>query len=198
MKKRIILSMVVTLIFVCISSVAMAASILVRDGSRGESVRQVQSLLIEQGYLADGADGICGPNTVAAIRHFQQDNNLTVDGICGNGTYRVLSGGADYDPPAEPAPHSGRVLRVSATAYSSQDPGNTPHTAMGTLVRHGVIAVDPDVIPMGSRVFIPGYGEAVAEDIGGAIKGNRIDVAFDTRKEALSFGRRNLEVYIME
>lgn len=198
MKKRIILSMVVTLIFVCISSVAMAASILVRDGSRGESVRQVQSLLIEQGYLADSADGICGPNTVAAIRHFQQDNNLTVDGICGNGTYRVLSGGADYDPPTEPARHSGRVLRVSATAYSSQDPGNTPHTAMGTLVRHGVIAVDPDVIPMGSRVFIPGYGEAVAEDIGGAIKGNRIDVAFDTRKEALSFGRRNLEVYIME
>lgn len=190
--------MVVTLIFVCISSVAMAASILVRDGSRGESVRQVQSLLIEQGYLADSADGICGPNTVAAIRHFQQDNNLTVDGICGNGTYRVLSGGADYDPPTEPARHSGRVLRVSATAYSSQDPGNTPHTAMGTLVRHGVIAVDPDIIPMGTRVFIPGYGEAVAEDIGGAIKGNRIDVAFDTRKEALSFGRRNLEVYIME
>ena len=198
MKKRIILSMVVTLIFVCISSVAMAASILVRDGSRGESVRQVQSLLIEQGYLADSADGICGPNTVAAIRHFQQDNNLTVDGICGNGTYRVLSGGADYDPPTEPARHSGRVLRVSATAYSSQDPGNTPHTAMGTLVRHGVIAVDPDILPMGTRVFIPGYGEAVAEDIGGAIKGNRIDVAFDTRKEALSFGRRNLEVYIME
>ncbi len=198
MKKRIILSMVVTLIFVCISSVAMAASILVRDGSRGESVRQVQSLLIEQGYLADSADGICGPNTVAAIRHFQQDNNLTVDGICGNGTYRVLSGGADYDPPTEPARHSGRVLRVSATAYSSQDPGNTPHTAMGTLVRHGVIAVDPDILPMGTRVVIPGYGEAVAEDIGGAIKGNRIDVAFDTRKEALSFGRRNLEVYIME
>ena len=198
MKKRIILSMVVTLIFVCISSVAMAASILVRDGSRGESVRQVQSLLIEQGYLADSADGTCGPNTVAAIRHFQQDNNLTVDGICGNGTYRVLSGGADYDPPTEPARHSGRVLRVSATAYSSQDPGNTPHTAMGTLVRHGVIAVDPDILPMGTRVFIPGYGEAVAEDIGGAIKGNRIDVAFDTRKEALSFGRRNLEVYIME
>ena len=198
MKKRIILSMVVTLIFVCISSVAMAASILVRDGSRSESVRQAQSLLIEHGYLADGADGNCGPNTVAAIRHFQQDNNLTVDGICGNGTYRVLSGGADYDPPTEPARHSGRVLRVSATAYSSQDPGNTPHTAMGTLVRHGVIAVDPDILPMGTRVFIPGYGEAVAEDIGGAIKGNRIDVAFDTRKEALSFGRRNLEVYIME
>ena len=198
MKKRIILSMLVTLIFVCISSVAMAASILVKDGSRGQSVRQVQSLLIERGYLASGADGVCGPNTVAAIRHFQQDNNLIVDGVCGNGTYRVLSGGEDYEPPAEPARHGGRVLYVSATAYSSQDPGNKPHTALGTPLRYGVIAVDPEVIPMGTRVFIPGYGEAVAEDIGSAIKGNHIDVAFDTHQEALSFGRRNLEVYIME
>ena len=189
--------MVVILIFVCICSTALAASILVKDGSRGESVRHVQSLLIEQGYLEDGADGVCGPNTVAAIRKFQQANQLTVDGICGDGTYRVLSGGKAYEPPK--ATHAGgRMLYVSATAYSSQDPGNSPHTAMGTRVRRGVIAVDPAVIPMGTRVFIPGYGEAVAEDIGGAVKGNHIDIAFDTHKEALSFGRRNMEVYIME
>ena len=61
-----------------------------------------------------------------------------------------------------------------------------------------MIAVDPNVIPMGTRVFIPGYGEAVAEDTGGSIKGNHIDIAFDTHKEALTFGRKNLEVYIME
>lgn len=190
--------MLVTLIFVCIASAAMAAPILIKDGSRGESVRQVQGLLIKQGYLAGNADGVCGPDTVAAIRHFQQDNHLTIDGICGTGTYRVLSGGKDYDPPPETSHHGGRVLYVSATAYSAQDPGNTPHTAMGTMVRYGVIAVDPDVIPMGTRVFIPGYGEAVAEDVGGAIRGNHIDVAFDTHQEALSFGCRNLEVYIME
>ena len=199
MKKRILLSMAVTLIFVCICSVAMAASILVRDGSRGAPVRRVQSLLIDQGYLTGEADGVCGPHTVAAIRKFQAANGLTVDGICGNGTYQVLSGGEDYVPDGESPDVSGsRVLYVSATAYSAQDPGNSTRTAAGTLVRRGVIAVDPNVIPMGTRVFIPGYGEAVAEDTGGAIKGNHIDIAFDTHKAALTFGRKNLEVYIME
>ena len=65
-------------------------------------------------------------------------------------------------------------------------------------MRHGVIAVDPSVIPLGTHVFIPGYGEAVAEDIGYAINGYRIDVAFDTHAEALSFGRQDLEIFIME
>ncbi len=91
-----------------------------------------------------------------------------------------------------------RVLYVTATAYSAYDPGNSPYTASGTLVRHGVIAVDPSVIPLGTRVFIPGYGEAVAEDIGWGIQGNMIDVAFDTHEEALMFGRQNIELYILE
>ena len=61
-----------------------------------------------------------------------------------------------------------------------------------------MIAVDPAVIPLGTRVFIPGYGEAVAEDVGGAIRGNRIDVAFDTHEEAVFFGWQDLEIFIME
>ena len=93
---------------------------------------------------------------------------------------------------------SGRSIYVSATAYSAYDPGNSNRTATGTLVRHGVIAVDPSVIPLGTRVFIPGYGEAVAEDVGYAIKGYRIDVAFDSHAEALMFGRQDLEIFIME
>lgn len=54
------------------------------------------------------------------------------------------------------------------------------------------------MIPLGTHVYIPGYGEAVAEDIGWAIQGNRIDVAFDTHAEALSFGRQDLEIYIRD
>lgn len=188
----------VTLMLVCFCSVAFAAAILVKDGSRGQAVKHVQTLLIEQGYLSGAADGVCGPQTVAAIKKFQEAKGLEVDGICGDGTYRVLSGGQTYEPPAaEPASHFGAVLYVSATAYSAQDPGNSAHTAMGTKVRHGVIAVDPLVIPLGTHVFIPGYGEAVAEDTGG-FHGNHIDVAFDTHGEALVFGRQNLEIYIMD
>jgi hypothetical protein len=186
---------------------AEAAHIRVEEGMRGAAVQHVQELLIKGGYLDGAADGVAGPLTRAAIEACQKDHGLTVDGICGAATYRALSGGAEYDPVAlgihEERPHEvsrggGRALYVSATAYSAHDPGNGNRTATGTLVRRGVIAVDPSVIPLGTRVFIPGYGEAVAEDIGGTIRGHRIDVAFDTHAEALMFGRQDLEIFIME
>ena len=186
---------------------AAAAHILVKEGMRGAAVAHVQELLIEGGYLDGAADGVAGPLTRAAIERCQEAHGLTVDGICGEATYLVLSGGVPYDPVAlgiheERAPQvsrgGGRALYVSATAYSAFDPGNGNRTATGTPVRRGVIAVDPSVIPLGTRVFIPGYGEAVAEDIGHAISGNRIDIAFDTHAEALMFGRQELEIFIME
>ena len=186
---------------------AEAAHIRVEEGMRGAVVQHVQELLIKAGYLAGAADGVAGPLTRAAIEACQKEHGLTVDGICGAATYGVLSGGTEYDPVAlgiheerahEVSRGGGRALYVSATAYSAHDPGNSNRTATGTLVRRGVIAVDPSVIPLGTRVFIPGYGEAVAEDIGGGIHGQRIDVAFDTHAEALMFGRQDLEIFIME
>ena len=186
---------------------AEAAHIRVEEGMRGAVVQHVQELLIKAGYLAGAADGVAGPLTRAAIEACQKEHGLTVDGICGAATYGVLSGGAEYDPVAlgiheerahEVSRGGGRALYVSATAYSAHDPGNGNRTATGTLVRRGVIAVDPSVIPLGTRVFIPGYGEAVAEDVGSGIHGQRIDVAFDTHAEALMFGRQDLEIFIME
>jgi len=97
----------------------------------------------------------------------------------------------------EAAPRGRRVL-VEATAYSPQDPGLSNTTATGTRLRKGVIAVDPDFIPLGSRVYIPDYGEAVAEDTGGAIVGNVIDVAFNTHAEALDFGRQEMYIYLLD
>ena len=78
------------------------------------------------------------------------------------------------------------------------DPGMNLHTATGKFLRRGIIAVDPSFIPLGTRGFIPGYGDATADDIGYAIKGNRFDIAFDTHEEALLFGRRSLEIYIYD
>ena len=134
--------------------------------------------------------------TVAAIKSFQKANGLDADGVCGNGTYSVLSGGREYEPSSDES--EGTVMYVNATAYSADDPGNSAYTALGTHVRHGIIAVDPDIIPLGTHVYIPGYGDAVAEDVGGAIHGHRIDVAFDTRAEALAFGRQDIEIYIRD
>ena len=186
---------------------AEAAHIRVEEGMRGAVVAHVQELLIEGGFLEGAADGVAGPKTRAAIERCQEKHGLTVDGICGQATYLALSGGEPYDPVAlgiheerahEVSRGSGRAVYVSATGYSAFDPGNGKHTATGTMVRRGVIAVDPSVIPLGTRVFIPGYGEAVAEDIGSSIHGYRIDVAFDSHAEALMFGRQDLEIFIME
>lgn len=98
-----------------------------------------------------------------------------------------------------------RVLDVTATAYTSGPEDNgiwDDKTHLGTKVRPGVIAVDPKVIPLGSKVYIEladGAGlYAVAEDTGGAIKGNRIDIAMASRGEAKAFGIQDAKVHILE
>lgn len=95
-----------------------------------------------------------------------------------------------------------RVMTVVATAYDpgplSCGPNATGHTATGLHATKGIIAVDPRVIPLGTRVFVDGYGPAIAADTGGAIKGNRIDVCFDARRDALNWGRRTVQVLIYE
>jgi len=93
------------------------------------------------------------------------------------------------------------VLEMEATAYYP-GPESTGRfadgrTATGMLAGHGVVAVDPAVIPLGTRVYVPGYGIAVAADVGSAIRGYRIDLAFDTYREALHYGRRRVQVYIL-
>ena len=89
------------------------------------------------------------------------------------------------------------VITMEATAYLPTDGGGDGITATGMRARHGVVAVDPDVIPLGTRVFIPGYGEAIAADTGGDIVGNRIDVVLEDYGSAMQFGRRTVDVYIL-
>jgi 3D (Asp-Asp-Asp) domain-containing protein len=83
----------------------------------------------------------------------------------------------------------GRTLVVSATGYAL---GGT--TATGLPVGWGVAAVDPSVIPLGTRFVVPGYGEAVAADIGGAVRGNTIDLWFPSTAQAQGWGRRTVTI----
>ena len=85
-----------------------------------------------------------------------------------------------------------RAYVMRATAYCI--PGGT--TATGAAVRTGIIAVDPRVIPLGKNVYVEGYGVARALDTGGAIRGNRIDLYMNSKEEALSWGVRNVLVYV--
>lgn len=85
----------------------------------------------------------------------------------------------------------GSKLTVLATGYAL--PGTT---ATGLPVGWGIVAVDPAVIPLGTRMSIPGYGEGVAADTGGAIKGRIIDLWFPTREQALAWGQRTVTITI--
>lgn len=89
-----------------------------------------------------------------------------------------------------------KKMRVYATHYDSRCPGCNEWTALGMRAGKGVIAVDPKVIKMRSKVYIPGYGIAVAGDTGGAIKGNIIDLGFEDAKTA-GWNARFLDIYIM-
>jgi len=103
--------------------------------------------------------------------------------------------GSDSSSPGPPAagPVSAspgeRTLRVSSTGYSL--PG---YTASGLPVGWGIVAVDPTVIPLGTRMTVPGYGDAVAADVGSAVKGNDIDLWFPTLAQARAWGRRTVVI----
>lgn len=96
-----------------------------------------------------------------------------------------------------------KVLECTATAYTCEGK-RWRTTATGTEARVGAIAVDPTVIPYGTRMYIVStdgtivYGVATAEDCGGSIIGNKIDLYFDTRRECIEFGRRGCTVYILD
>jgi len=87
---------------------------------------------------------------------------------------------------------------MAGSAYLPTDGSGRGITACGLRARQGIVAVDPAVIPLGSRLYIPGYGMALAADTGGAIVGNRIDLCMESRRAAMSFGRRQVKVYIID
>ena len=175
----------------------------IKLGMRGEGVVYLQNKLAEHGFYEGEADGLADADVIDALKDFQSSCGMKADGICGRRTYSALEGEEqpvnlnDYEFSAE-VPEFSRVIRVEATAYSSAQAGLSDYTALGTLCRRGVIATDPNIIPLGTRVFIPGYGYAVAEDTGGAIYGHKIDVAFDTIAECYEFGRQFIDIYILD
>ncbi|MCL2216624.1 MAG: 3D domain-containing protein [Defluviitaleaceae bacterium] len=102
--------------------------------------------------------------------------------------------------------HYFRRVRMEATAYTAGYGCTGKHpcdpwyriTASGREVQHGIVAVDRNVIPLGTRLFVEGYGFALAADVGGAIRGYKIDLFMEDLQDALRFGRRHLYVWILD
>jgi 3D (Asp-Asp-Asp) domain-containing protein/galactitol-specific phosphotransferase system IIB component len=91
-----------------------------------------------------------------------------------------------------------KVYDMEASAYTNSGGDGRGYTASGIKTFVGVVAVDPRVIPLGTKLYVEGYGLALAADTGGAIKGNKIDLFFTTERECYQFGRRPKTVYVLK
>jgi peptidoglycan DL-endopeptidase CwlO len=119
---------------------------------------------------------------LAAFRATRSSNSATISTL--DAEARELAAA-----PTQEGSLSGGTLTVSATGYSLRG-----RTSTGVSVGYGIVAVDPSVIPLGTKMTIPGYGEGVAADTGGAVAGARIDLWFATEAEALAWGTRTVSI----
>lgn len=95
-----------------------------------------------------------------------------------------------------------KEITVSASAYTANCNGCSGITSTGINLKRNpdvkVIAVDPSIIPLGTKVYVEGYGYAIAGDTGGSIKGNKIDVFFPDKSEAYKWGRKQVKIKILK
>ncbi|MBO8159460.1 peptidoglycan-binding protein [Thermosyntropha sp.] len=195
----IILSFLAVSLTLVIPNTAEAAQPVLKWGSVGETVKTLQQTLNSKGYWCGAVDGIFGKKTYNAVIKFQKDAGIKVDGIVGPQTWRALGKNSNTNY-TQPSRGTARTLTVVATGYCPCYKCNYPFygqpSYLGYPLRKGIVAVDPKVIPMGSRLYIPGYGEGIAADQGGAIKGNRIDLCFSTHQEALNWGIKTVTITV--
>jgi len=115
---------------------------------------------------------------------------------------QIVTAGRNITKSSRGAYAGRRVFTMNTSAYSpdARSCGKYANgrTATGKRAGYGIAAVDPRVIPMGSKLYIEGYGYAIAADVGRAIKGNRMDLGFNSHKGALKWGRRTVRVVIVD
>jgi 3D (Asp-Asp-Asp) domain-containing protein/peptidoglycan hydrolase CwlO-like protein len=134
---------------------------------------------------------------LASLRRQQDLNRSQIASLAGRAaeseqrSQELTSGGGSSSAPPPPPPASGTRMTVSSTGYCLEGT-----TATGIPVSLGVVAVDPSVIPLGTRMFVPGYGKGVAADTGSAVQGAIIDLWFPSCADALAWGRKTVTITI--
>jgi 3D (Asp-Asp-Asp) domain-containing protein len=167
-----------------------------RYGMENNDVRELQTALKNRGHFDfHTATSYYGTITVDAVKSFQRAKGLDVDGIAGPQTFKALN-------TSDENVQQGKVMTVESSAYTANCAGCSGVTSQGINLKENpdakVISVDPSVIPLGSKVYVEGYGTAIAGDTGGAIKGKKIDVFFPEREQALQWGRKNVTVKVIK
>ena len=172
----------------------------------------------DPGFETPVSKGTDGEETIVYRVMYNGDNEVYREEISREvtkeATATIITVGTKVRPAVPTASKQGktftysRKFTVKATAYdtSPQENGGYSKTALGLTPGFGIVAVDPRVIPLGSKLYIESeddgkswsYGYCIAGDTGGAIKGNRIDLCYNSRSECIQFGRRNATVYVLD
>ncbi len=181
-----------TLSHITSSYASHAGSSTLTKGSSGKKVIRLQNSLLLHGYDPGNVDGVYGDGTEDAVRRFQSEQELEETGIVDDDVWDRLD-----DMPIFSGDYK-KIFHMRSTAYTPNDGGGEGRTALGGYAGKGHAAVDPEIIPLGSIVFIEGYGYAICDDIGGAIHGNIIDVGVDTYDQAYHWGTKTrVTVYLV-
>jgi len=181
---------------------------IVQDGSNGERTittevvyengKEVNRRVVKEVVSKDPIDKIVDIGTLAVVKPSRGSSDQDSGSSDQNsGSSDQNSGSSDQDFKYS------SVISCVSTAYTSDRGDSGTVTATGTTVRrnpdgYSTVAVDPRVIPLGTKLYIEGYGLAIAEDTGGAILGNKVDVYVNSYDEAVNWGRRQVNVYILK
>jgi 3D (Asp-Asp-Asp) domain-containing protein/LysM repeat protein len=168
---------------------------------------QLTSALIHPGLDLVIYEGLTNPNEENSARQVQAEKATSTSQVQSNSAPQaaaprsVGSETSQSQTVTSTSKAPTKEITVLATAYTAGCKGCSGRTATGINLKDNpntkVISVDPSIIPLGSKVYVEGYGEAIAGDTGGAIKGNRIDVFMPTEQAALNFGKKTLKVTIL-
>lgn len=154
-------------------------TVVAKEGKNGQLVRKIRSTFYEGKIYAKET---VGTETTPA-----EPKIVTIGTKQTPGVIQTPQGSLSYKA----------KFRVYATSYDKYCRGCNETTSIGMRAGYGVIAVDPTLIPLRSQVYIPGYGTAVAGDVGGAIKGARVDLGFDDVKRGF-WSARYTDIYILQ
>lgn len=172
--------------------VAQTGDYILSEGARGKRVIRLQNQLLLHGYDPGVVDGVFGAGTADAICRLQDETGLASTGVADEDVWDALDNAPYFRGKYT------KTYHMRSTAYTPYDGGGEGRTALGGFAGKGHAAVDPRVIPLGSIVFIEGYGYAICDDIGGAIHGNVIDVGVDTLEQAYQWGTKSrVTVYLV-
>ncbi|WP_273854104.1 G5 and 3D domain-containing protein [Guptibacillus spartinae] len=164
-----------------------------------ENGKEVSRELVKTDVVKESSDQIVAVGTQVITQTAVKTSNEPSTSSKSPKSSKPETKKAQSKPKSEP---SGKVLNVSTTAYTANCAGCSGITSTGFNLKSNpnakVIAVDPSVIPLGSKVFVEGYGTAIAADTGGAIKGNKIDVFFSSKSAAYAWGNKTVQITILD